>query len=145
MRDCDGCRFCCWSFNVHDVPDTVQGLALKDALKHCSFECAAGCSLHEQTEQPWECQEFHCPYQRGEDVHRPDTFQQVLEESQGNIGNYVPIVPATMDAEAAKRLIKQERCLPAAILVGGQWRSVILPLDRKEDGTWEESTTTVWK
>ena len=129
---------------MRDVPDEIVGLELKEALVHCQHECD-GCALHHLGTKPQECQEFDCLYRHGAEIHRPDTFQQVLEDAGGNLGNYIPMIPITMDAEAAKKLIKQERCLPAAILVGGQWRSVILPLDRKEDGTWEESTTTAWK
>jgi hypothetical protein len=146
MRECSGCKFCCWSFNVHDIPDEVRGLELKPAFTHCQHECTAGCGLHNDVRQPTTCREFHCPYQTGEQIHRPDTFQSILEALGGNIGNYIPAIDETIPVDEAIALIQRTRSLPAFIINGG-WERVILPLDRETDGTWKatEDMTTAWK
>lgn len=138
MRKCDGCKFCCWSFKVLDVPDTLKGIEDKFALQHCQYE-GAGCAIHEQPNYPPMCAGFVCPYLSGADIHRPDTFQQVLEQSKGNIGNYIPMVPTDMLIEDVEQLIRETRSLPAAIMIQNEWTYVMLPLDRRPDGEWEEA------
>ena len=146
MRECDGCRFCCWSFNAHDIPNPVTGFEMKPARQHCVFECDKGCELHATERLPQACDEFKCPYLQGQDIHRPDTFQEALEELGGNIGNYIPAVPESVPVSLARTLIREDRSVPAFILLGNEWARVILPLDRNEDRTWtaRESAIELW-
>ncbi len=136
MRECGECKFCCWSFAVHDVPDALKGIENKPVFQHCQHECE-GCAIHERDDYPPMCKTFICPYLSGADVHRPDTVQQVLEQSKGNLGNYIPMIPAEMLVEEVERLIRETRSLPAAIMIENEWTYVMLPLDRKADGEWE--------
>jgi hypothetical protein len=142
MRSCDGCRFCCFSFNVSDVPDEVRGFALKDALSHCRFECQAGCALHDKEEQPAVCREFRCPYLTGKMVHKPEVFQEQLEALNGNIGNYIPAINVAVPVAAACELIKETRSLPAYVFPSEGWRETVLPLD-KENGSWSTPQAAV--
>ncbi len=129
MRTCNGCRFCCWSFNVEMFP-------LKHEITHCMHECEKGCALHGLEQQPETCRDFKCPYLTGEDIYKPSTFQNVLEELRGNMGNYIPAVATHVPINAAINLIRESRSLPAFILIGNTWLKLILPLDRNSDGSW---------
>lgn len=146
MRTCGGCRFCCWSFNVLDVPDEIKGLTIKEALTHCKYECDTGCAIHQQHEYPKGCKDFICPYLEGEDIYRPDVFQKVIEECGGDTGNFIPRIPTTIPTEKVHDLIKETRSVPAFILVG-QWSKVILSLDRHADQSWNVSDDVAerWK
>src|SRR4030095_3662182 len=93
--------------------------------------------LHGLDTKPLACQTFRCPFLEGADIHRPDTFQIFLEQVGGNMGNYIPIVPANIDVAEAEEVILQTRTIPAAILMDGQWMKLFLPLDRKADGSWQ--------
>lgn len=126
MRECGPCRFCCFAWAVRELS--------KPALAHCRHECHAGCSIHGH--HPANCRSFACPYLEGAPIHRPDTFQSVLECEIGDIGNYIPAIPVEMPAEEARLKIIETRRLPAFIIVDGQWRNVVLPLDREKDGNW---------
>jgi len=79
-RECGGCRFCCWTFNV-EVPQrrNLRVLYLKPELSHCEHECAKGCDLYDRFHMPVVCHDFICPYLHGEDIHRPDVFRDLLE------------------------------------------------------------------
>ena len=143
MRECGECRFCCWSFAVHDVPQEIKGIENKPALTNCWQECD-GCAIHERADYPPMCKTFICPYLRGDEIHRPDKFQVTLNEAGGNIGNYIPTVPLEFNVESANILIRSERCLPAAILINNEWQQVILPLDRDSEGNWEPVTNSSW-
>lgn len=146
MRTCDGCRFCCWSFNAHDVPDPVQGFIMKPARAHCAFECSAGCELHDTPMLPQMCDQFKCSYLEGADIHRPDSFQ-FLEELECGIGNFIPAIPSSIPVRLAKSLILEHRTLPAFVILGEEWARVILPLDRNKDRTWtvKDSDIELWK
>ncbi len=137
MRECGECRFCCWSFAVLDIPDELKGIETKQALTHCQHECE-GCAIHERDDYPEMCKTFICPYLSGDDIHRPDIFQEVLEQAKGNIGNYIPMIPTTRLIEDAEQLVRDTRSLPAAIMINNEWSYVMLPLDRKADGEWDE-------
>lgn len=136
MRSCDGCKFCCWSFNVPEVPDSIKGLGLKPARQHCPHECSRGCAIHDRNNYPVVCNDFVCPYLDGEDMHRPDEFQGVLKELNGNVGAYIPAVPTLIPVQVAKQMIANTRTVPAFILVVDEWMRVILSLDRHPDRTW---------
>ena len=136
MRECRTCRFCCWSFNVHDVPDSIKGLAMKSARTHCPYECVAGCSIHKHQNYPQSCHDFVCPYLEGEDIHRPDAFQQTVEELNGNMANFIPHLSARVPVEESRELITSSRSVPASILQNGQWVEIIMPLDKENDGSW---------
>jgi len=139
MRSCDKCRWCCWTYNIKDVPvqrRSLKVVELKPERSHCRHECDKGCDLHGTFFQPVACHGFFCPYLGGEDIHRPDTFQPLLEELGGNMGNYIPAVPQAMDVEFAKKTIRETRTVPAAALFDGNWVRVVLPLDRQPDGSW---------
>lgn len=139
-RECDGCKFCCWSFNV-DVPHPhlYEIVELKRELRHCHHECEAGCALHSTKHKPTGCQSFHCPFVLGDAVHRPDLFQEFVKQLDGTMGNYIPIVPDTINVEAAQDIIRKTRSLPAAILLNSTWVKLILPMDRSPDGTWRNN------
>jgi len=143
VRDCNGCRFCCWSFNVHDVPDKIQGIQMKPALQNCQYECSLGCSIHKDENYPPSCKDFFCPYLEGKDIYRPDTFQPILEELNGNMSNYIPTIPLNIPIEKAKNLIQKTRNIVASIIVGNEWVDIILPLDRNEDRSWTSNEDAV--
>lgn len=151
MPTCDGCRFCCWSFRVNDMPD---GSALL-ALTHCPHEakenddpfvCISnetlvkvkehGCLIHNEKNYPWGCAAFNCPYLTGVPCHRPDTFQDLLERMQGSIGNYIPVIPRTVPVKKAERLIAESRSVLAAVVLNDAWTMVAMPLDRDSLGNW---------
>jgi len=134
MRDCNKCRFCCWSFAVHDVPDAVKGIENKPVLTHCQHECD-GCAIHEQPDYPAMCASFICPYLAGDDIHSPVVFQPILERAAGSIGNYIPAISARLPVAECEALIEQTRSLPAAILIDNNWFSLVMPLD-KDEATW---------
>ena len=149
-RTCDGCRFCCWSFNVDvPVPSCLSVLEPKRELSHCAHECAAGCALHNDDLQPDICHNFRCPYIHGQPIHKPDVFQELLEAAVGNMGNYIPAVSSEVPIANAHSLIQNDRSLPAYILVGndfgGRWIYTILPLDKNADGGWETNVESVAK
>lgn len=144
MRSCDGCKFCCWSFNAHDIPDIIMGLKLKPCLSHCQYECDAGCQMHNDPKLPKGCHEFYCPYIRGDDIHRPDTFLQVIEELHGTVGNYIPRVPTKVNVDAAKALMRETRSLPVFVL-DGQWQKVILCVDRTKERGWGATEEQIYK
>jgi len=52
------------------------------------------------------------------------------------MGNYIPMVPASMDIDEAKELMAQTRTILAGILIEGKWLKTVLPLDRQPDGSW---------
>ena len=143
IRECNGCKFCCWSFHVNGFADN----SMKLSLSHCSYECKKGCSIHGGEEYPYVCGGFICPYLTGENIHRPDTFQKVLEEAKGNIGNYIPTIPVNFDSAEVRKLIKKSRSVPASIIINDRWHHVILPLDRNENGNWvsTEEIVSVWE
>lgn len=147
MRGCGDCRFCCWSFNVHDVPDPVQGLTLKPAREHCIYECKQGCSIHGLDQYPQVCDEFECPYLQGKQIHRPDNFQGVLEEIGIGVGSFIPAIPPHIPVKMAEILIRENRSIPAYILVGNEWIKVILSLDRENAKTWtvNEKSMQLWQ
>lgn len=137
MRECSGCRFCCWSWAVPKIN--------KPELSHCKFECAKGCSVHKQKEQPVECTDFKCPYLEGRDIHRPDSFQATLEELGGNIGNYIPSVLTSIPIDIANQRIRDTRTVPVSVINGEYWVNVIMPLDRDENGGWVTGDPNLWK
>lgn len=122
-------------------------MELKRERTHCRHECEAGCALHETFYQPIICHTFLCPYLGGEDIHRPDTFQPLLMELAGTMGNFIPAIPRAMNVEFACELIRETRAIPAAILMDGQWVRLVLPLDRQPDGSWisDEMMTARWQ
>lgn len=134
MRKCNGCRFCCWSFDVSDVPSVI-GFEVKIHNSHCSFECEKGCSIHELAKQPKTCIDFKCAYLQGKKIHRPDAFQEVLEEMKITMGNFIPAVNEKIDWDEAVQVIKETRTIPADIYAGGI-KEIILPLDKEKDGSW---------
>lgn len=136
MKQCDGCRFCCWSFNIPDIPNEIQGLTFKTALNHCEFECKNGCSIHERKDYPQICKEFVCPYLTGKAIHRPDTFQTLIKELNPTVGNYIPNIPVSVPIEKAKDLIKETRAIPAFITIRDTWAEVIVSMDREPDKSW---------
>jgi hypothetical protein len=140
---CGECRFCCWSFNVHDVPDPIKGLDLKPARQHCSYECNQGCSIHELDKYPNACRTFECPYLQKKYIHRPDNFQTVLEEINIGVGNFIPAVPPHIPVKLAEDLIRENRTVPAYILIGNEWARVILSLDREDAKSWVVNETSV--
>lgn len=163
MPTCDGCRFCCWSFRVNDMPD---GSALLP-LTHCPHEanehddpfvcitdpCAPkesqnhGCLIHDEKSYPWGCASFNCPYLHGMPCHRPDTFQDLLERLKGSIGNYIPVIPRTVPVKKAERLICETRSVLAMVILNGAWTMVAMPLDRDSLGNWfpVNDLLTPWK
>jgi len=144
-RECDGCRFCCWVYNITDIPDEAIGFEFKSALKHCQHECSKGCSLHGTIHKPSTCVEFKCPYLQDDDIYRPDTFQDLLEELNGNIGNYIPYISPIIPESEVRELIKKTRSIPACITVGDKGLKFILPLDRDKDGSWSSTENNVRK
>ncbi len=134
VRECDKCRFCCWSFGVHDIPDEKTGLTFKPSLTHCQHECAKGCGLY-PNKWPSACKTFLCPYLEGANIYRPDTFQ-FLKELDINIGNFIPSIHPGLPIKETKELIIKTRTIPASILVGNKWVKVIMALDRAEDKSW---------
>ncbi len=136
MNPCNGCRFCCWSWSVEEIS--------KPCLTHCQYECKKGCEIYMRFNRPTACEEFHCPYQERDGLHRPDKFQKTLESLGGNIGNYIPNIPVTIPVETANRLIRETRTLPVSIINGTQWVDVIMPLDRDESGGWVTADPTPW-
>jgi len=142
VRECEGCRFCCWSFTVHDVPRSSDFTILqsKPALTHCSHECESGCSIHGADTFPLGCKVFLCPYLAGDEIHRPDTFQYLLESMNITVCAFVPAVPKTIPVEEANDLITRTRTIMAATadLYGysGQWVRVVMPLDLEKNGQW---------
>jgi hypothetical protein len=143
---CDNCRFCCWSFNVQDVPDPLKGLDLKPARQHCVYECKQGCSIHGLEKYPEACDGFECPYLEGKFIHRPDNFQDVLEDMDIEVGNFIPAIPPYVPIKIAEGLIRENRSVPAYILIGNEWIKVILSLDREDDKTWvvNERSVQLW-
>lgn len=143
---CGECRFCCWSFNVHDVPDPLLGLALKPAREHCLYECDNGCSIHREEKYPQACDEFECPYLKGKYIHRPDAFQKVLEDIEIQVGNFIPAIPPHIPIKMAECLIRENRSLPAYILIGNEWARVILSLDREDGKSWvvNDKSVELW-
>jgi len=137
MKTCDGCRLCCWSFNV-DVPHPtlLSIIEPKRELRHCHHECERGCALHDNPQQPDICRTFQCPYIRDEEVHRPDTFQPLLESLNGNMGNYIPAVSTAIPIESARQLIADTRTILAYMLLDGRWLQTVLPLDKDANGAW---------
>jgi len=143
MRQCSGCKFCCWSFAIEDIPDDISGLKFKPSLQHCQHECLVGCAIHDQKKYPPACKAFICPYLKGEDIHRPDIFQKVLQELNGNISNYIPSIPTKIPVEEAEKLIRRTRNILASILTGNEWVQIVLPLDREKDGSWTSNEDAV--
>lgn len=139
--ECNGCRFCCWSYSVEDVPQQAKGpglriLQYKAPLSHCQHECEAGCSIHEQKGYPKECRDFRCPYLVGDSIHRPDTFQSLLVGLGGNLGGYVPTIPYVIPVLAASKLITETRTVLASRIFDYQWKKIVMPLDTETDGNW---------
>lgn len=116
----------------------------KPCLTHCQHECKTGCRIYMRFDYPEACEAFHCPYQERDDLHRPDKFQKTLESLGGNIGNYIPAIPTSIPVDKANRLIRETRTVPAAVMNGGQWVNVILPLDRDKDGGWVTADPIPW-
>lgn len=133
MNSCDGCRFCCWAWAVD---------GFKPALSHCAHECDRGCAVHGSARQPQMCALFRCPYLERDGFHRPDTFQAALAETA--IGNFIPIVPLTITAATANRLIRETRTVPASVILDDRWFDTILPLDKNPDGTWSSGDPKPW-
>lgn len=144
--ECGTCRFCCWSFNVTDVPDPIQELALKPAREHCAYECNTGCSIHRLDNYPDSCDHFECPYLEGKYIHRPDNIQDVLEEIDVQVGNFIPAIPPYVPIKKASILIREDRSVPAYILIGNEWVRVILSLDRENAKSWivNEKSVELW-
>src|SRR5262245_40216388 len=113
MRKCNSCRFCCWSFAVTDIN--------KQALNHCGHECKQGCKIHEKSKYPPSCKLFICPYLNGEKIQRPDKYQNLLKELNGNIGNYIPAIPINFKAKEVKETILKTRSIPAFIMINNDW------------------------
>jgi len=63
-------------------------------------------------------------------------FQPLLEELNGDMGNYIPAIPRAIDVNYASELIRETRTVPAAVLLDGGWVRLVLPLDRQPDGSW---------
>lgn len=145
--ECGNCKFCCWSFNAKDIPDPILGLSLKPAREHCIYECKLGCSIHGLPQYPQPCSDFKCPYLQGKYIHRPDNFQVVLEEMNIEVGSFIPAIPPHIPVKMAESLIRENRSIPAYILVGNEWVRVILSLDRKDAKTWivNEKSVGLWQ
>ena len=116
--------------------DDLKILQTKPSLTHCSFEIEDGCAIHESEHYPEGCRVFKCPYLDGEDMHRPDTFQQILEDLDGNIGNLIPVVPRSVPPMKAIELIIKTRSVLAAFVLESKWVRAVMPLDREADGSW---------
>jgi len=119
-------------------------MVLKSENAHCHHECEQGCAIHETLFQPVTCHDFMCPYLHDYPIHRPDVFQELL--ITGDMGNYIPMIPITMDSDEAAERIRTTRTVPAAILLDGGWTKVVLPLDREPDGSWSTNSdmNTLW-
>src|SRR5262249_33328066 len=104
----------------------------KQTVFHCEHECKSGCSIH-GLGQPTSCVEFQCPYLLGWSIHRPDTFQAVIERTGGNAASYVPAVPEIVPPGMAIALIESLRSVPAAVKTHGGWTQIILSLDQESD------------
>jgi hypothetical protein len=80
----------------------------------------------------------------GDDIHRPDTFQALLEGMGITVGEFVPAVPKFIPVQEASDLIAATRTIMAATpaLDGrhGQWVKVVLPLDADKEGRWQLSS-----
>jgi hypothetical protein len=63
----------------------------------------------------------------------------------GNIGNYIPSIPDSMDVEKAKRIIRETRTVPASLIDGHRWVNVIMPLDKDENGGWLTQSLEPWR
>lgn len=135
MANCDGCTFCCWSFAVRDVPQLVE-IKLKEELTSCPQLCETGCRIHGTEQYPTGCKEFICPYLIGEPTHRPDTFQKLLMELKGNMGNIIPSIPWVIPVLKAEELIRSSRTIMASFVLDGAWHRTVIPLDREENGSW---------
>lgn len=145
--ECGSCRFCCWIFNASDIPDPILGIAQKPSLEHCVYECNGGCSIHGMSKYPQPCGDFECPYLQGQEIHRPDNFQETLETMNIQVGNFIPAVPIDVPVRIAETLIKDNRSIPAFVMVGREWVRVILSLDRRSDSLWivNEKSVELWK
>lgn len=148
-RRCGDCRFCCWSFAVHDIPDEIKGVEDKPILKHCKYECSTGCLIHEQINYPPACKGFICPYLSGENIYRPNTFQPLLEELNKNIGNHIPSISPKIPIKKAERLIRKTKAIPVSITIGGEWIRVVISFnpDQNKDGDCiaTKEITEQWK
>lgn len=142
-RTCAGCRFCCWSFAINDIPDQTLGLWQKPALTHCQHECGNGCALHGLPEKPATCRQFECPYLLGDDVHWPDAFRPALEKCA--IGNFIPAVSTRVPIERAEQLIADTDSIPASIMINGEWTKVIMPMRKESNGTWRTHALEDWR
>ena len=120
-RTCGTCRFCCWAYTIKELS--------KPSLEHCVHECAEGCRVHATHLQPKECVEFGCPYLAGDPIHRPDSFQEVLESSGMKTRSFVPWIPITIPLEEAIEMIRSTRTIMAGLFREGRWHLVSLILD----------------
>jgi hypothetical protein len=109
---------------------------LKVERNHCPKECEVGCSIHGTAVYPQGCKDFFCPYVMGEQTHRPDTFQKLLEELGGDMGNIIPAIPLVVPVVRAEQLIRKSRTVLANFLLDGGWKRTAIPLDRAANGEW---------
>lgn len=145
VRTCAGCRFCCWSFAINDIPDQTLGLQQKPSLTHCQHECGSGCTLHGAPEKPATCRQFECPYLLGNDIHRPDAFRPALDETKCRIGNFIPAISSRIPVERAAALIDATDSIPASIMICGKWTKVIMPMRKESNGTWQTHALEDWR
>lgn len=147
MNECNGCRFCCWVYAASVPTSDFTILIDKPGLNHCSHECEKGCALHASEHLPPICRDFHCPYQLMPGLHRPDTFQSLLEELHGTNGGYIPIISDKIPVSDALALIARHRSVMAAFLLGDHWIPLALPIDKNYDNSWTvtEESRRAWK
>lgn len=90
MRDCDGCRVCCY----------VGEVAALDKPHHtpCPKECSGGCSIFGSPERPLVCEAFQCAWSRGlvDERYRPDKCGIMLSVNRtpnGIVGFAIEVEP----------------------------------------------------
>lgn len=139
MRTCNGCKFCCWSFNV-ELNDGI-----KEEKHHCKHECKNGCDIHNKRSQPKICKEFKCPYLFGESIHNPKEFQTSVELVKGKMGNFIPGINELIGIGDARNLIKESKSIPGYFLLNGQWIWTILPLDETKNWQTNKKSVGLWR
>jgi hypothetical protein len=139
QRTCDGCTFCCWNFGIDNVPSSYGTLAYKPPLVSCHHLCKVGCDIHSDKSYPSQCRQFQCPYLLNDDIHRPDTFTQLLKEMAGNAEGYIPYIPTLVPVDDALALIIDSRTILAAVVVDNRWKRMVVPLDKDSEGKWRST------
>lgn len=63
------------------------------------------------------------------------------------VGSFIPAIPPHIPVKMAESLIRENRSIPAYILIGNEWVRVILSLDREDAKTWivNEKSVELWQ